>query len=130
PVALDAAYPWTIWLTWELEERLIALGASATLCEDQQHAALAQRDLHAMTQWPTFEHATRPGLAFGHVMRTMHHAAHHWHWLDKTVLVDLRAACRRAVDQFAAWSDEHHTRFDQPLHDVSPDMLRLLHNIP
>jgi hypothetical protein len=54
PVPTIADYPWSIWMLWELEERVHSLGWAAEWFKNEEFARSAVRDLEALTAWPKY----------------------------------------------------------------------------
>lgn len=127
----NASYPWSIWMSWALEERIGALGYAAELCGDGNAAEAARRDLFGLVTWPSYLHDERPQLVFAHAVRTMWCAAWHWTWIDAKLREALLAALQRAVDEILPLSDSLHGRFSCP-EDILETAGRHshLHNIP
>lgn len=62
------AYPWLIWLTWDLEERWRVLHAAWRQFGDDEAGALLQRELAALSGWDRFcEVDGNVGLVTGHL---------------------------------------------------------------
>ncbi|HLA38654.1 MAG TPA: hypothetical protein VJ417_01585, partial [Candidatus Glassbacteria bacterium] len=64
-------YPWEIWMTWDLEQRINSLGWAAHWSGDESLRALVRRDLEALAGWPEYDVWERPHLAGAHCARIM-----------------------------------------------------------
>lgn len=127
------AYPWAIWMSWALEERIGALGLAAEWSSDAAAATAARIDLKALCNWPGYLHtrsdAKRSYLAFAHAVRTMC-VALEWTWPDDTLRRELHAGLGRAVDEMLPWSNRLHGAFpDRKTLLESPEPHKHLHNI-
>src|ERR1017187_3662404 len=78
PVPSDSAYPWATWMTWELEERVNALGYAAEWFGDAGAARAAARDLEALAAWPAYRQYNQPDLSSGHSGRILWTAFRKW----------------------------------------------------
>ena len=96
-------YPWEIWMTWELEERINNLGWAGQWYDNREYRLLVQRDLKALTGWPAYDFWERPHLAGAHAVRIMVTAYRNWAWLDAGLKEAIKQACARAVDLQAGW---------------------------
>ncbi|GLR48801.1 hypothetical protein GCM10007923_00050 [Shinella yambaruensis] len=129
----SAAYPWAIWMSWALEERISALGLAAEWNADTDAAAAARIDLEALCDWPGYLHtrcdARRAYLAFAHSVRTMCVAAK-WAWPDDALRRALHVGLGRAVDEMLPWSNRLHGTFsDRKTLIEAPEPHKHLHNI-
>ncbi|HSB15861.1 MAG TPA: heparinase II/III family protein [Bryobacteraceae bacterium] len=131
PVPTISDYPWTVWLLWELEERVNSLGWAAEWFGNPEYVRLAARDLEALSEWPKFRQYEQPDLGAGHAGRLLWSALTKWRWPDAELRKKLRAACVRHVEEVAPASDSHYRgiRTRQDLLS-QPDVPRWLHNIP
>jgi len=126
----DGIYPWSIWMSWALEERIFALGYAADLLDDKMARETAHRDLVALCLWPSYLHDERPQLVYAHAIRTIWCAARCWTWVDNELRATLIAALHRAVDEFMPHSERLHGAFadsDQLLQ--APGRHSYIHNI-
>jgi len=126
-------YPWAIWMSWALEERIGVLGLAAGWNADADAAIAVQNDLKALCDWSSYLHlrgaAGRSYLAFAHIVRTMRTASE-WAWLDHTLRQGLQAGLGRAVDEMLPWSDRLYGAFpDSETLLKAPDSHKHLHNI-
>lgn len=127
----NAAYPWSIWMSWALEERIGALGYAAELTGDEKATQAARDDLVNLCLWPTYLHDERPQLAYGHAVRTMWCAARNWTWVDDELRATLIGSLRRAVDEILPHSDRLHGAFSSVKAILeAPGRHSHLHNIP
>ena len=99
-------YPWEIWMTWELEQRINSLGWAGEWFGQAGYRALVQRDLKALTGWPAYDFWERPHLAGAHAVRIMVTAYRNWAWLDPELKESIERSCARAVDLQAAWLED------------------------
>lgn len=126
-----SVYPWSIWLLWSLEDRLLALGEHVVTSEDAQVQAVVERELQALTQWPTFRCGARIDLPCSHAMRILWVALTQWQWIPKFLRESLEQALNRIVDDVLRFSDKDFGQFDsvqQLLLDES--VSQRLHNVP
>ncbi len=131
PLAIEDnfSYPWEIWMLWELEERVNCLGWAGQWSGDSLYRRLAQTDLEALAGWETYKVQHNPHLSVGHAARIMAGAWRHWDWLDGELKAKLESACRRLVDQQAAWLAEGRIGLQSAEAVLAGDE-SLLHNIP
>ena len=131
PVPGIKGYPWSIWLLWTLEERVVSLGWTAEWLGDHEARRAATADLAALAQWPKYRQLSTPDLASAHAGRILWRAATQWKWPDEDLQDALREACRRHVEDVLPTSDKMFasvsTKDDVLRHD-SPH--KLLQNIP
>ena len=123
-------YPWSIWLSWALEERLLVLGHAAA-AGDTAARAMAQRDIEALTRWPRYRQLAKPDLCLGHCLRLLYTAWTTWSWMDVALRHRIATACARAIDDMLPFSNALHGHLassEDVLH--RPDPHALLHNIP
>jgi hypothetical protein len=131
PVPSIRDYPWSIWMTWQLEERVNALGWAAEWFHEQRFANCAAKDLEALAGWPKFYQYAQPDLASGHVGRLLWTAYTKWHWLSESLRVKIRSACLRHVEQVLPLSEKNYSGL-RTKEDVLalPQPYHKLHNIP
>lgn len=128
-----ANYPWHIWLAWEIEERIQALGWAGEMTGDEAFRRRCGEDLASLARWPSHSNADAPDLVLGHLLRTMILAARNWSWVPDAVRADIKSACQRAIEAKRAWLDENLdevTSVDQVLRTASPARERVTQNIP
>ncbi|QXR35672.1 heparinase II/III-family protein [Alcaligenes aquatilis] len=126
-----AVYPWSIWLLWSLEDRLLTLGEHVEASGDAQAQVVVESELFALTQWRTFRGGARIDLPCSHAMRILWTALTQWHWVNASLRELLEKTVRRIVDDVQRFSDKDFAQFDsvqQLLLDES--VSRRLHNIP
>jgi len=99
PVPTIADYPWATWMTWELEERVNALGWAAEWFHDQRFAAAAARDLEALAAWPRYCQYPNPDLSSAHAARLLWTAYRKWRWPGAETRERIRAGCARHVEE-------------------------------
>ena len=130
PVAGIAAYPWSIWVLWDFEDRVNSLGWAGTWFEDEEAQNLVRRDLGALADWPCYRQYERPDLSLGHCARMMWLAYTQWAWLDD-VKAKIEDAFARIVADALKYSDEHHGRFVSKADILALEQPHsVLHNIP
>ena len=83
PVPSISGYPWATWMTWELEERVNALGYAAEWFRDPAFASAATADLEALAAWPAYRQYNQPDLSSGHAGRLLWTAYRKWRWLSR-----------------------------------------------
>jgi hypothetical protein len=131
PVPGIPDYPWEIWFSWELEERVNALGWAAQWFGDKEAAAAGTAELRAIVRWPEFTTTGRIDLCLGHVARTLCQAYTSWSWLDPETRAAIRNALDRLVVQSAPWVD---ARYPAELTSrqilASREPYTSVHNIP
>lgn len=124
-------YPWEIWLSWELEERLNSLGWQAEWSHDQKAARAVARELEALSHWPEFTPNRRLDLCLGHVSRVMCQASTRWHFVPPEVKNSLRKGLERLVDQALPWAESRYGSLPSLDHLLrNPEASREVHNIP
>lgn len=129
--AFSSPYPWSIWLTWSLENRVLALGEYVCQTNDWVARTAVEADLSALACWKTYRESERPDLAYAHAVRMLWVAFSRWDWLDADMRTMLRDALLRAVEDALPFSDRLHGQFDSVqalLAEPSPH--QHLHNIP
>ncbi|MDE2998939.1 MAG: heparinase II/III family protein [Gemmatimonadota bacterium] len=131
PIPGIQAYPWSIWMTWSLEERILCLGWAASWFDDERARRLAVADLDALAEWPCYRQLPIPDLSSGHAMRILWHAHTRWDWLPLRLRRKIERAFLRHVEDTLPLSDARHGEFES-----KDDVLALdephfaLHNIP
>ncbi len=124
-------YPWSVWMTWALEERINSLGWAAEWFEDEAARAVVRRDLSNLAEWPAYRQRPDLDLTMSHAARIMWTAVNRWCWLGPELDGKIRDAARRLVDdglllcerQFGACGHK-----DDILQHARPG--RVLHNTP
>ena len=101
-----ANYPWSIWMLWALEERMLCLGWAAEWFHDPIAARAAKADLQALARWPEYRQLPIPDLASAHAGRILCNAVNHWRWPDESLRRSLREACRRHAESVLGASDK------------------------
>lgn len=123
-------YPWATWLTWTLEERMLALGWAAQWSHDERARRAATVDLTALAAWPEYRQYPAPDLSSAHTARMLWTAVTRWTWVDGPLRDRLRAACRRHVESVLPMADRVYaavqTKNDLLIHRAAH---HLLHNI-
>ncbi len=131
PVPGIPDYPWEIWFSWELEQRLNSLGWAAQWFGDEFAAAAAARELRGIAAWPGFTSTGRIDLCLGHVARTLCQACSRWSWVDPETRDVVGHALDRLVAQAGPWVE---TRYPADLSVgqimASEERYSRVHNIP
>lgn len=130
PVPTIGNYPWATWMTWELEERLNALGWVAEWLGDAQARDATTQDLEALARWNKYAQYGGPDLSSAHAGRILWTAHEKWRWPSESLRKQIRAGCRRHVEEIQPGSNKRHGRYktkDDILHSKAPH--RALHNI-
>ncbi len=131
PIPGIKAYPWSIWMTWSLEERILSLGWAASWFGDEQARRSAVSDLDALADWPCYRQLPTPDLSSGHALRILWQALARWDWLPPRLRRKIEGAFHRHIEDTLPLSDATHGAFDS-----KDDILALeephtaLHNIP
>jgi hypothetical protein len=105
---IGSEYPWATWMTWELEERVNALGYCAEWFNDKRASALATRDLEALAAWPAYRQYDQPDLSSGHSGRLLWTAYAKWSWPAAGTREKIRAACDRHAEDVLPYSRMHY----------------------
>jgi len=130
-VAGISKYPWEIWMTWELEERINSLGWAAQSSGDESLRSLVRRDLEALAGWPEYDVWESPHLSGAHCARILASAYKNWPWLGEELKRKIETALGRIVNSFPEWLNDG--RLDlttaQAVLD-SPQRASFEHNIP
>ncbi|MBT3601974.1 MAG: hypothetical protein HN521_02805 [Candidatus Latescibacteria bacterium] len=131
PVSGLDTYPWSIWVLWDLEERVNSLGWAATWFGDSDAASLVRTDLEALTAWPCYRQYERPDLSLGHCARMLWLAYHNWDWLGETPRAKIEDAFGRIIADATPYSDALHGQFVSKEDILALDEPHsVLHNIP
>jgi len=127
----SADYPWSIWLTWSLEERLAALGWAAEWDGNEAISTAVARDLAVLATWPRYRQFERLDLAMGHSGRMLWRAKAHWHWPAPELQDALVQAMVRLVEDALPFSEGLHGPFKTAAQIIeSHEPHAHLHNIP
>ncbi len=124
-------YPWEIWMTWDLEQRINSMGWAAHWRGDERLKELVRRDLEALAGWPEYDVWERPHLAGAHCTRIMAGAWRNWDWIGRDLQEKIEKALDRFVDSYPAWLGDGRldlTSVEQIL--TSPQLDSFKHNIP
>ena len=108
----DAAYPWSIWLNWSLEDRVLTLGEYINQTDDAAARTIVEADLVALAGWKSYRESARLDLAFAHAVRILWIAVSQWGWLSEDLRRILRAAIQRAVEDGLPFSNQLYGQFD------------------
>lgn len=131
PVPGIPDYPWSIWLLWTLEQRIMSLGWAAEWFHDEAARKAAASDLAALAQWPEYRQFARPDLSSAHAARILWTASTCWRGVDDDLRRDLREACRRHVESVLPQSDKIYgsiSTSEDVLHSTAAHAL--IQNIP
>jgi len=96
-------YPWEIWMTWDLEQRINSMGWAAHWSGDERLRELVRRDLEALAGWPEYDVWERPHLAGAHCTRIMAGAWRNWDWIGRNLQEKIEKALGRIVDSYPDW---------------------------
>lgn len=130
PVARVEAYPWSIWMLWDLEERIHALGWYGHAGSGEARSAVL-KDVEALTTWPDYRQFEQPDLSLGHSGRLIWYAAQAWPWLGEALADPLDMACERLVVDGLPYSDAMHGAYRSATDILVLDEPHsVLHNIP
>jgi hypothetical protein len=91
-------YPWATWLSWEIEERISALGWTGHLFSHKASRTATKLDLFSLSRWPTYRPVEKPDLSQAHFARTLALAERQWPWLEHKIRFAIRKALRRMVN--------------------------------
>ncbi len=124
-------YPWTVWMTWELEERVNSLGWAAEWFGDEGAQEAVAADLVELARWPEYRQYERPDLSAGHVGRILWTACTKWSWVDAELRNRLVAGCRRHLEEVFPASEHEYGQISS-VADIRAleEPHRKLHNIP
>ena len=106
-----ADYPWTVWMLWALEERILSLGWAAEWFRDPTFARAAAADLEALARWPEYRQYPKPDLGSAHAGRILFNAVTRWQWPSEPLRRSLREACRRHVESVLGVADKFWARY-------------------
>jgi Heparinase II/III-like protein len=124
-----SGYPWEIWMTWDLEQRVFSLGWAAEWTGNERYRELVRRDIGALAGWPQYDAHEQPHLAGAHAARLMVAAYRNWDWLGEDVRGRIEQGLRRFVDSYPEWLGDGRLELDTA-EKVLAAGGRLLHNIP
>lgn len=94
------AYPWMIWMSWELEERWRILHFGWRDNRDRDAGALLQRELAALAKWERIiENNDQPGLATAHIAGCLALALARTDGWDPALLAQARAAADALLER-------------------------------
>jgi heparinase II/III-like protein len=122
-------YPWEIWMTWDLEQRVFSLGWSAQWTTNEHYRELVRRDLAALAGWPRYDAREQPHLAGAHAARLMVAAYQSWDWLGEDIRAKIREGLHRFVDSYPEWLGDGRLELDTAGKAMASSG-RHLHNIP
>ncbi|MDO8541914.1 MAG: heparinase II/III family protein [Opitutaceae bacterium] len=94
------AYPWMIWLSWELEERWRILHFAWRENRDRDAGARLQRELAALATWDRIiENNNQPGLVTAHIAGCLALALSRTDGWDPALLEQARAAADALIER-------------------------------
>ena len=105
PVAGIEAYPWSVWMLWDLEERIHSLGWFATRSGDERARAAVLEDVRALCRWPAYGQFDRPDLSLGHCGRLLWYAYRSWEWVREPLQEEFQTAFSRLIEEGLPLSD-------------------------
>lgn len=124
-------YPWATWLSWELEERINALGWAGHWLRRKTYRELSQKDLTALAEWPRYRPGANLDLCQAHTARTLCNALRQWPWLGEKLRRRIQRALARIVDDGLPLAQAHLGRFqtkERILEEKEPHWI--MRNIP
>jgi nitroreductase len=125
------AYPWSVWMTWALEERINSLGWAAEWFHDDAARRMAIRDLSSLAAWPSYRQRPDLDLTMSHAARIMWTAVNYWPWIGSDLENKLRLAAGRIADDGINLC---HRQFGEGCNQaeiLQPSRItRVLHNTP
>ena len=122
-------YPWEIWMTWDLEQRVFSLGWAAQWTGNKQYRELVRRDMAALAGWPSYDARSAPHLSGAHAARLMVAAYQSWDWLGEDIRGKIREGLHRFVDSYPEWIGDGRLELDTA-EKVLASKKRLIANIP
>jgi hypothetical protein len=124
-------YPWSVWVLWELEERVLTLGWHAEWNGDKTAAAACARDLDALAGWPAYRQLDHPDLGSAHAAYTLWTAHENWAWLSEGLRKKIRAAAQRHAEDLIPRVEAYYGDLDTKEKLLTlPEPHKKLHNIP
>jgi hypothetical protein len=124
-------YPWEIWFSWELEERINCLGWNAQWLNDHRSATEAAHELRALAAWGNWTPNHRLDLCLGHLSRTLWQAYSHWTWMEPSLRDSIGAALNRLAAQSLPWGSSKYGSLDVIRKaETGPEAHTQVHNIP
>ncbi len=122
-------YPWEIWMTWDLEQRVFSLGWAAQWTANEHYRELVRRDMAALAGWTEYDVREQPHLSGAHAARLMVAAYQDWNWLGDDIRAQIREGLRRFVDSYPEWLGDGRLELDTAGRALASSG-RHLHNIP
>ncbi|MBL8995226.1 MAG: heparinase II/III family protein, partial [Spirochaetia bacterium] len=124
-------YPWSIWMTWALEERMACLGVMAERFGSTECLEIFLRDLDGLASWPVYRQFERPDLALGHSSRTLWRSCRRKVDIPEALRQKIRSAFSRIAEDGLALSAKNYGSF-RTKHDVltMERPFEAVHNIP
>jgi hypothetical protein len=124
-------YPWAVWLSWALEERVGSLGWAAQCLGHFEARKAASEDLYALSSWPSYKELESLDLCLGHTARILATSYRHWSWMDEALRSVVAEALQRIVTEMTPLFMERFGAFEHKEAVFSaPEPHRMLHNIP
>ncbi len=94
------AYPWLIWLAWDLEDRWRLLQVAWRQFGDREAGALLQRELAALSGWDHFSEVDgNVGLVTGHIAASLSVALADTSKWDPQLLQQARSAAEALIER-------------------------------
>lgn len=93
----ESHYPWSVWLIWNLEERIFSLGWAGEYSRKKSYQHQAAQDLEALSHWPLFRQQSQPDLLMGHCGRILAVALFSWKWLSPKIRKKIEEGMRRLL---------------------------------
>ncbi len=123
-------YPWEIWMTWDLEQRVYSLGWAAQWTGNEHYKELVRRDIDALAGWPRYDAGRAPHLAGAHAARLMVSAYRNWDWLGEDIRGKIEQGLRRFIDSTNTdWINDGRLELNTATKVLASE-LRLIANIP
>jgi hypothetical protein len=124
-------YPWALWLSWALEERITVLGWAAEWLDDSRARAACERDLTALCEWPSWRQWDKPELSLGHCARLVATAYLRWTWVSAKLRQRMRATFARMLAVDLPYIDSHFGELKTKEQFLAlPDPNPMMHNMP
>lgn len=127
----SVAYPWSIWLLWRLEDRLLALGEYVEASGDAHAKLVVERELFELTRWRAYRASARIDLPCSHAMRILWTALTQWQWVTPVLRTSLEQALNSIINDVLRFSEKDFGQFSSVQKLVQDEAVhQRLHNIP
>jgi hypothetical protein len=93
----ESHYPWSVWLIWNLEERIFSLGWAGEWMKNKNYREKVSEDIEALAEWTKFRQLSHPDLLMGHCGRILSIAYFSWKWLSPVIRKKIEAGMRRLL---------------------------------